>query len=143
MAALAAIVDLVELQTPVWSPAMRHACYAGHEHPINFNLGKIHGGEWASSVPTTCRVDFRFGIYPGRDPAEALNTAQNTQSLRMLIDGGVDLRRMQSEPAYAMAMGRRFYNADLLKAAGLDPDSPPKTWEAVKQAAIIGQQQQP
>ena len=55
-----------------WNPP--HAChplFGDHPHPLNFNLGKIAGGEWASSVPTTCRVDFRFGIYPGRDPADA------------------------------------------------------------------------
>ena len=55
-----------------WNPPhARHAVFGDHPHPLNFNLGKINGGEWASSVPTTCRVDFRFGIYPGRDPAEA------------------------------------------------------------------------
>ena len=55
-----------------WNPPhATHALFGDHPHPLNFNLGKIKGGEWASSVPTTCRVDFRFGIYPGRDPAEA------------------------------------------------------------------------
>ncbi|MBL8379050.1 MAG: ArgE/DapE family deacylase [Burkholderiales bacterium] len=55
-----------------WNPPHAlHPLFGGHPHPLNFNLGKIAGGEWASSVPTTCRVDFRFGIYPGRDPAEA------------------------------------------------------------------------
>ena len=55
-----------------WNPPQaRHPLFGDHPHPLNFNLGKIHGGEWASSVPTTCRVDFRFGIYPGRDPTDA------------------------------------------------------------------------
>ena len=55
-----------------WNPPhASHALFGDHPHPLNFNLGKMSGGEWASSVPTTCRVDFRFGIYPGRDPAEA------------------------------------------------------------------------
>lgn len=55
-----------------WNPPhATHPLFGDHPHPLNFNLGKIAGGEWASSVPTTCRVDFRFGIYPGRDPAQA------------------------------------------------------------------------
>lgn len=29
-----------------------------------------------------------------------------------------------------------FYNADVLRAAGLDPENPPTTWEGVKQAAL-------
>ena len=55
-----------------WNPPHQtHVLFGDHPHPLNFNLGKIAGGEWASSVPTTCRVDFRFGIYPGVDPAAA------------------------------------------------------------------------
>lgn len=61
---------LRELETAWNRPANRHACYAGHPHPINFNLGRISGGEWTSSVPTHCRVDMRLGFYPGRTPAE-------------------------------------------------------------------------
>ena len=65
------LVDaLRELET-LWNrSANRHVCFAGHEHPINFNLGRISGGEWTSSVPTHCRVDLRLGFYPGRTPAE-------------------------------------------------------------------------
>ena len=50
-------------------PAERHPHFKDHEHPVNFNLGKIAGGEWASSVPTQCRVDLRLGFYPGLKPA--------------------------------------------------------------------------
>jgi acetylornithine deacetylase len=31
-------------------------------HPINLNIGKIEGGDWASSVPCWCRVDCRIGL---------------------------------------------------------------------------------
>jgi acetylornithine deacetylase len=44
-------------------------------HPINLNLGKIDGGDWASSVPSWCSIDCRIGIYPGvnaRDAAEEI-----------------------------------------------------------------------
>ena len=34
-------------------------------HPINLNIGKIEGGDWASSVPCWCRLDCRIAIYPG------------------------------------------------------------------------------
>lgn len=54
-----------------WNAAEhRHACYHKHEHPVNFNLGRIQGGEWASSVPTAARADIRLGFYPGKSPAE-------------------------------------------------------------------------
>ncbi len=41
------------------------------EHPINFNVGKIRGGDWASSVPAWCEFDCRIAIFPGTNPHEA------------------------------------------------------------------------
>lgn len=38
-----------------------------HPHPIRFNVGKIVGGEWASSVPAQCDLHVRCAIYPGWD----------------------------------------------------------------------------
>jgi acetylornithine deacetylase len=40
-------------------------------HPINLNIGKIEGGDWASSVPAWCRIDCRIAIYPGWSASEA------------------------------------------------------------------------
>ncbi|MCB1647387.1 MAG: ArgE/DapE family deacylase [Pseudomonadales bacterium] len=37
------------------------------EKPINVNVGKIEGGDWASSVPAWCTFDVRTGLYPGED----------------------------------------------------------------------------
>ena len=48
-----------------------HAAYAGNDHPLNFNVGKIEGGDWASSVPAWCRFDMRVGLFPGQDLATA------------------------------------------------------------------------
>lgn len=39
--------------------------FDGHDHPINFNIGKIAGGDWPSSVPAWCEFDLRAAIYPG------------------------------------------------------------------------------
>ena len=38
--------------------------------------------------------------------------------------------------AYTFSTPVLFYNADLFRAAGLNPDQPPKTWEQVKAAAL-------
>lgn len=46
-------------------PENRHPAFAHMESPIKFNLGKIRGGEWASSVATRCVMDIRCGFYPG------------------------------------------------------------------------------
>lgn len=48
-----------------------HPLYADHAHPIRFNLGKIHGGDWTSSVPAWSTFDMRVGLYPGWNVADA------------------------------------------------------------------------
>ncbi len=41
--------------------------FCNHAHPINFNIGKIAGGDWTSSVPAWCEFTLRVGLYPGQD----------------------------------------------------------------------------
>ena len=48
-----------------------HRHFENLEHPINFNVGRIQGGDWASSVPAWCTFDCRLAIYPGVEPGEA------------------------------------------------------------------------
>lgn len=57
---------LKKLEAQWNAPSARYRNFAHHKHPVNFNLGKIHGGEWASSVPSACRADIRIGFYPDR-----------------------------------------------------------------------------
>jgi acetylornithine deacetylase len=64
------VEKLRELEARWNEPQHRHSLYCNHEHPVNFNLGRIEGGEWSSSVSTHCRVDLRLGFYPGVKPAE-------------------------------------------------------------------------
>ena len=61
---------LKEIEAQWNQPENRHPHYAHHDHPINFNIGKLSGGEWASSVATQCRADVRIGFYPGMKPAQ-------------------------------------------------------------------------
>ena len=45
--------------------------FENEAHPLNLNIGKIEGGDWASSVPCWCRIDCRIAIYPGTSAEEA------------------------------------------------------------------------
>lgn len=47
----------------------QHQWFAQHPHPIKLNIGRIQGGEWPSSVPSSCTLQARVGVYPGRDLA--------------------------------------------------------------------------
>ena len=49
----------------------QHRYFEDLDHPINFNVGKIRGGDWASSVPAWCEIDCRIAIYPGTSAPEA------------------------------------------------------------------------
>lgn len=42
-----------------------HPAYAGVEHPINFNVGVIKGGDWPSTVPAECVLEARLAFFPG------------------------------------------------------------------------------
>jgi acetylornithine deacetylase len=59
-----------------------HRHFEDLDHPINFNVGKIEGGDWASSVPAWCRFDCRIAIFPGEDPAEAARAIE--ERLRLI-----------------------------------------------------------
>ncbi|VVB46914.1 Acetylornithine deacetylase [Beijerinckiaceae bacterium RH AL1] len=48
-----------------------HPVFAEEAKPINLNIGKIEGGDWASSVPAWCRLECRISNYPGVSAAEA------------------------------------------------------------------------
>ncbi|MGH6719144.1 MAG: ArgE/DapE family deacylase [Alphaproteobacteria bacterium] len=62
-----------------WNGAKHgHAPWAGHDHPINLNIGKIQGGDWASSVPAWARFDARVSIFPGHDLKAARHEIEDT-----------------------------------------------------------------
>jgi acetylornithine deacetylase len=60
-----------------------HAFFRQEPHPINLNIGKIAGGDWASSVPSWCHIDCRIAIYPGVSAAKA--RAEIEETLKCLV----------------------------------------------------------
>lgn len=69
-----------------------HPAYRGMDHPVNFNLGKIEGGNWASSVPSSCWFEARVGFFPGvkiedikRDVESTLHEAAKKMELGLEI----------------------------------------------------------
>lgn len=47
-----------------------HPLYRDLEHPINLNVGKMHGGDWPSNVPAHCQFECRISYPPGVDPID-------------------------------------------------------------------------
>lgn len=62
-----------------------HRYFEDLDHPINFNVGKIAGGDWASSVPAWCEFDCRIALYPGIKAADAAREIED--HLRRVSDG--------------------------------------------------------
>lgn len=46
----------------------KHKDYLHHSHPFNINIGKIHSGDWPSTVPSECTIEARVGFNPGMKP---------------------------------------------------------------------------
>jgi acetylornithine deacetylase len=60
------IVGALRKLEEVWNARRgEHAHFEDEAHPINLNIGRIEGGDWASSVPAWCRIDCRISLFPG------------------------------------------------------------------------------
>lgn len=70
-AAIPLIAALHEMEARWNLPDCRHSGFHDHNHALNLNIGKITGGDWASSVPAWCIFDVRMGLFPGQDMQEA------------------------------------------------------------------------
>lgn len=98
----------------VWNhPEGRHPAYAGHPHPYNLNIGRIDGGEWASSVPTRCRMELRFGFPPGRTASDASAEIERT----------VD-EACRTDSALAGVAARVRFRGFQAEGCVIDPDHP-------------------
>ncbi len=68
-AAMHLVSALQDMEAAWNAEAASHPHYREVEHPLNFNAGKIAGGDWTSSLPAWCDVDCRMGLLPGDDVA--------------------------------------------------------------------------
>ncbi|MBO0344508.1 ArgE/DapE family deacylase [Roseibium sp. CAU 1637] len=65
------VIESLKQMTEEWNAEkVNHRYFEELEHPINFNVGQIEGGDWASSVPAWCKMQCRIAIYPGDDPKD-------------------------------------------------------------------------
>lgn len=73
--AIEAAFDLIQalkrLEAEWNADKAKHRYFEDLDHPINFNIGRIAGGDWASSVPSWCTFDLRAAMYPGIGAAAA------------------------------------------------------------------------
>ena len=65
-AAYRVIGELRKLEAKWNASKDEHAHFRHIDKPVNLNIGKIAGGDWASSVPAWCKVDMRISLLPGK-----------------------------------------------------------------------------
>lgn len=65
------VIESLKRLTEEWNAEkVNYSYFEELDHPINFNVGKIEGGDWASTVAAWCRISCRIAIYPGDDPKD-------------------------------------------------------------------------
>jgi acetylornithine deacetylase len=73
------VIGALRLLEAEWNERkIAHDYFEQVSHPINLNIGKIVGGDWASSVPCWCHIDCRIAIYPGVSAAAARAEIEET-----------------------------------------------------------------
>jgi acetylornithine deacetylase len=80
-AAYRIVTQLRELEAELNAEKADWPPFGDHDHPINLNIGKIVGGDWASSVPAWCDMDCRVAVYPGQDPADVARRIETAVSV--------------------------------------------------------------
>ena len=97
-AAIPLIAALRQLEERWNGAEHKHALYEHIHHPLNLNIGRIEGGDWASSVPAWCCFDVRMAIYPGQD----INAARKEIEACVFEAANADafLRKNQPEIVY-------------------------------------------
>ena len=83
------------------------------EHPINFNVGVIHGGDWPSTVAAECTLSCRLALYPG-EQVESLQ-----RRLERVISAAAD-----EHPYLASHPPVVRYDGLAVEGSRIDPDAP-------------------
>lgn len=103
--ALQAVFEALRELEAEWNlPERRHPEFRGHAHPVNFNLGRIEGGDWPSTVPCAASMDVRIGFYPGmaldavrRQVEETIRAACRSRPALKGADVSIAYRGFQAE----------------------------------------------
>jgi acetylornithine deacetylase len=63
----ARVIEAVQALEAEANARERPPAFADIAHPLNYNVGVVRGGDWASSVPEECELEVRLSAYPGED----------------------------------------------------------------------------
>ena len=113
LAALPLLNAVKELEAQVNEAPGRPPQFEGAEHPLNYNVGIVRGGDWTSSVPEECVFEVRISCYPG----ERLEDVEARFKDHLLRTASKDPWLSENPP------GISFY-AFRAEGCAIDPDEP-------------------
>jgi len=101
--------------------------YRGLPHPVNLNIGVIRGGDWPSTVPSTCEMECRLSAEPG------ISIADLQSRVREAVAGAAQADSwLRENPPVVEFFGFRA------EASVADPNSAPLKVLADCHTAILG-----
>ena len=99
----------------------------------------------AGRPPAVAQIGYNFRLFAFNElphvPVSAFSDRDDYQTfVDTFIDGmlrlGTDADGVLRAVPFAVSVPLLYYNADLFREAGLDPDAPPATWAEVRDAAL-------
>jgi len=97
------------------------------EHPLNFNLGVIRGGDWPSTVAAECTLSCRLALYPGAPVEELQGRVEQT----IAAAAGAHPYLAESPPVVR-------YDGLAVEGCSIDPASPLVTTLAATHERLRG-----
>ncbi|WP_454852064.1 ABC transporter substrate-binding protein [Rhizobium binxianense] len=110
--------------------------------PSNEIINRVQTDIVAGKQPDVAQLTFRDLIFIANDLGgnaleDMVSPAELKEHLAGMIPQGLELGKVDGKTyglAYTFSTPILYYNADLFKQAGLDPDHPPETWDDVNLA---------
>ncbi|MCD2173605.1 ABC transporter substrate-binding protein [Rhizobium sp. C4] len=110
--------------------------------PSNEIMSRVQADIVAGRQPDVAQLVFRDLIYIASDLGgnaleDMVKPAELKEQLAGMIPRGLELGKVDGKTyglAYTFSTPILYYNADLFRQAGLNPDEPPKTWADVAAA---------
>ena len=106
-------------------------------------MARLQADAVAGQIPDIAQVpfgdtDYVVANFGARALEDIVPAAELREHFAGFYPNGLELGRLNGKTyslAYVFSTPVLYYNADLFRAAGLNPDAPPKTWDEVKTAA--------
>jgi acetylornithine deacetylase len=104
-----------------------HPLYEGIHHPINLNIGVIHGGDWPSTVPGACELHCRVSFFPDMSMAD----------MRATIEEAI-ARAVEDDEWLTEFPPEIVYDGFQTNGVALDPDEPLLTVLEAAHHSVMG-----